>query len=55
MPFILDAYSKRALEALSRIDNVLNNFAPDNPVLWRVPHLELASRNFRGGCNFKID
>ena len=54
LPLILDAYGKCALEAPSRIDNVLRNLAPDNPVLRRVSHLELAARNFRGGDNFKI-
>jgi hypothetical protein len=54
LPLILDAHSKRAFEALSCIDYVLGNLAPDNSVLRRVPHLELASRNFRGGDNFKI-
>src|ERR1700746_4062314 len=37
-----------------RTDNFLRNLTPDNPVLRRVPHLELASRNFRGGDNFKV-
>ena len=54
LPLILDAHGKRALEALSRIDDVLRNLAPDNSLLRRVPHLELAARNFRGGDNFKI-
>src|SRR5664280_3929925 len=54
LPLILDTHSKRALEALSRIGNFLSNLAPDNPVLRRVPHLEPASRNFRGGDNFEI-
>jgi hypothetical protein len=54
LPLIVDAHSKRALEALSRIDYVLGNLAPDNPILGRVPHLELASHNFGGGDNFKI-
>jgi hypothetical protein len=54
LPLILDAHGKRALEALSRIGNFLSNLAPNNSVLRRVPHLDLASRNFRGGINFKI-
>jgi len=54
LPLILDAYGKRALEAPRRIHYVLSNFAPDNPVLRRVPHLELACRNLRGRDNFKI-
>src|SRR5450756_783124 len=54
LPFIFDAHRKRALEALSCIDYVLGNLAPDDSVLRRVPHLEPASRNFRGGDNFKI-
>jgi hypothetical protein len=54
LPFILDANGKRALEAPSRIGNFLRNLAPDNPFLRRVPRLELAARNFRGGDNLKI-
>src|SRR5664280_1165841 len=54
LSLILDAHSKRALEAQSCIDYVLGNLAPDNPVLRRVPHLELAARNLRGGDSFKI-
>ena len=33
---------------------LLRNLAPDDSVLRRVPHLELAAGNFRGGDNFKI-
>src|SRR5580700_8627441 len=47
-------HGKRILEVSSRIDHVLSNLAPDNPLLRRVPHLELAARNLRGGDNFKI-
>src|SRR5580704_8652801 len=54
LPLILDTHRKHAFEALSRIDYVLSNLAPNNPVLRRVPHLELAARNLRGGNNFKI-
>src|SRR5271170_1668372 len=54
LPLILDAHGKRTLEVSSRIDYVLSNLAPDNPILRRVPHLELAARNLRGGDNFKI-
>ena len=54
MPLILNAHCKRALEVPSRIGNFLRNLAPDNPILRRVPHLELAPRNLRGGNNFKI-
>jgi hypothetical protein len=54
LPLILDAHGKRALEAPSCIGNFLRNLPPDNSVLRRVPHLELASRNFSGGDNFKI-
>jgi hypothetical protein len=54
LPFILDADSKRTLEVTSRIGNGLGNLAPNNPVLRRVPHLELASRNLRGRHNFEI-
>ena len=35
------------------MDNVLD-LAPNYSVLRRVPHLELATRNLRGGNNFKI-
>src|SRR5450759_1073876 len=54
LSLILDAYPKRALEALSQISNLLSNLAPNNPVLRRVPHLELAARNLCGGDNFEI-
>ena len=54
LPLIFDTHSKRALEVPSRIGNGLGNLAPDDPVLRRVPHLELAFRNLRGGDNFKI-
>src|SRR5260370_13520157 len=54
LPLILDAHGKRALEAVGRFEDVLGNLAPNNPVLRRVPHLELTSRNLRGGDNFKI-
>jgi hypothetical protein len=54
LPFILDTDGKRPLEIPSRIDYVLSNLAPDNPLLRRVPHLELAARNFRGRDNFEI-
>src|ERR1700730_14868124 len=54
LPLILDTHGKRALEAFSRFDYVLGNLALNNSVLRRVPHLELAARNFRGGDNFKI-
>src|SRR6202011_1681411 len=32
LPLFLDAHAKRALEAPSRIDDVLGNLAPDNPL-----------------------
>src|ERR1700730_9603137 len=54
LPLIFHAHPKGALEALSRIGNGLGNLTSDNPVLRRVTHLELASRNLRGGNNFKI-
>ena len=54
LPLVLDAHCKRALEVPSRISNRLGYLAPNNSVLRRVPHLELASRNLRGGDNFKI-
>jgi hypothetical protein len=54
LPLVLDAHGKRALEVFSRFDYVLRNLALNNSVLRRVPHLELAARNVRGGNNFKI-
>ena len=54
LPFILDAYSKRTLEVPGRIGNGLGNLAPDNPLLRRVPHLELAFRNLRCRYNFEV-
>jgi hypothetical protein len=36
------------------IGSGLGNLSADNSVLRRVPHLELAARNFRGGDNFKV-
>ena len=54
LPLILDAHGKRTLEVLSRIDYVLSNFTPDNPILRCVPHLELTARNLCSGDNFKI-
>src|SRR5260370_28429799 len=54
LPLILDAHGKRALEVPSRIGNGLSNLALNNSVPRRVPHLELPTRNFRGGDNFKI-
>ena len=54
LPLILDAHGKRALEVPSRIDYFLSNLTPDNSILRRVPHLELAAGNFRGRDNFKI-
>ena len=38
----------------SSMYNLLRNFAPDNPLLRRVPHLKLAASDLRGGDNFKI-
>ena len=54
LPLILDANGKRALEAFSRFEYVPGDLALNNSVLRRVPHLELPTRNFRGGDNFKI-
>src|ERR1700722_10412389 len=54
LPLLLDAHGKRALEAFSRFDDVLGNLALNNSILRRVPHLELPTRNFSGGDNFKI-
>jgi hypothetical protein len=54
LPLIFDADGKRTLEALSRVGNGLSNLAPNNSVLRRVPHLKLASSDFRGGDNFEV-
>src|ERR1700676_2138551 len=54
LTLIVDAHVGRALEAFGCFDDVLGNLASNDPVLRRVPHLELASRNLRGGDNFKI-
>ena len=54
LPLVLDAHAKRALETLSGIDDGLGNLTLEDSLLRRVPHLELAARNFRGGDNFKI-
>ena len=54
LTLVLDAHSKRALEVLGPIGNSLSNLAFNNSVLRRVPHLELPSRDLRGGDNFKI-
>ena len=39
---------------MGRVGNCLGNLALNNSVLRRMPHLKLASGNFRGGDNFKI-
>src|ERR1700692_1968115 len=54
LPLLFDAYGERSLEACGCFDDVLGNLASSDPVLRRVPHLELASRNLRGSNNFKI-
>ena len=54
LPLLLDAHAKRALEAPSRIDDVLGNLAPDNPLLRRVTHPELTASHVGGGDNLKI-
>ena len=54
LPLFLDAHAKRPLEASSRFDDLLGNLAPDNPLLRRVPHPELAARYRGGGNNLKI-
>ena len=51
---ILDTHAKRAFEAPSRIDDVLGDLTLDNPVLRRVPHLELTARHDGGGDKLKI-
>ncbi len=54
LPLLVDAHAERTLKALSRIDDLLGNFAADNPLRRRVPHLELTARYIRSGDNFKI-
>ena len=54
LPLILDTHAKRALETLSGVDNGLGNLTLEDSLLRRMPHLELAAGNFRGGDNFKI-
>ena len=54
LPLIPDPHSERALETISCFGDVLSNLALNNSVLRRVPHPELASRDFGGGDNFKI-
>src|SRR6476660_3113017 len=54
LSLILDTHNERALEAVSCLDDVLSNLALNNSVLRRMPHPELASRDPRGGDNFKI-
>ena len=54
LPLVFDAHGKPTLEVLGRISNRLGNLAPNNSLLRRMPHLKLASGNFRGGDNFKI-
>ena len=54
LPLILDAHGERTVETFSRFDDGLSNLAVNNSVLRRVPHLELSTRNFRGGDNLKI-
>ncbi|MGY4501566.1 hypothetical protein ACVWYH_005497 [Bradyrhizobium sp. GM24.11] len=54
LTLIFDAHGELALEAFGCFDDVLGNFVSNDPVLRRVPHLELAFRYLRGGDNFKI-
>jgi len=54
LPLILDAHSEYALEGFGCFDDVLGNLAPNDPVLRRVPHLELPSCNFCSDDDFKI-
>src|ERR1700692_3536715 len=54
LTLIFDAHGERTLEAFGGFDDVLGNLASNDPVLRRVPHLELASRHLRCGQNFKI-
>src|SRR3981081_1618889 len=54
LTLIFESHGERALEAFGCFDDVLGNLASNDPVLRRVPHLELASRHLRCGDNFKI-
>src|SRR6516165_12765260 len=54
LSLVLDTYAKRALETLSGIDDGLGNLTLEDSLLRRMAHLELATRNFRGGNNFKV-
>src|SRR4029077_16825554 len=54
LPLIFDTHAKCTLKALSRFDDLLGNFAPDNSLLRRMPHLELTAGHIRSGDNFKI-
>src|SRR5260370_10584669 len=54
LSLVIEADSKFVLEGFGCFDDVLSNLALNNSVLRRVPHLELAPRNLRGGDNFEI-
>src|SRR3569832_2117788 len=54
LTLVLDAHGKRAREAFGCSDDVLRDLASNDPVLRRVPHLELASRHLGRGDNFEI-
>jgi hypothetical protein len=54
LPLIFDVHAKRTLEKFSGIDDGLGNLPLEDSLLRRVPHLELAARNLRGGDNLKI-
>jgi hypothetical protein len=49
LPLFLDPHTKRPREAPSRVDDVLGNLAPDNPLLRRVAHPKLPARDERRG------
>src|ERR1700757_4262287 len=54
LTLIFNAHDESAPEAFGCFDDVLGKLAPNDSVLRRVPHLELASRHLRCGDNFKI-
>ena len=54
MPLILDAYTKRTLKSLSGVDDGFGNLTPDDSLLRRMAHLELAARDLRGSDNFEV-
>ena len=55
LPLIFNPHAKRPLEAQSRIDDVLGNLAPDNPLLGRVPHPQLTARDIGGAAMATVE